>query len=105
MDGLPCEDESVSYAAHRALQVLSRRELPRNAKKWTAWWEEARRRPRMDWLIDALSAPKEQTRIEAARELKLYTGEDFGYRPEMNSEARAAVQRRYRTWLEQDGGW
>lgn len=93
-------NDAIASAAHEALRGLSLRDLPRSVRKWNAWWNENRKRSRMEWLIDALDAVQESTREQAARELLEQTGTDFGFRPDMTSEARATVQAEARAWLE-----
>ncbi|MBI5535649.1 MAG: HEAT repeat domain-containing protein [Deltaproteobacteria bacterium] len=96
-------DSAVSEAALRALRAVTRKDLPASVKKWGAWWEENQTRPRIEWLIDALTSTTPDLREASAKELAERTGRDFGYRSDMPAEARASVQARYRALRAQEG--
>jgi hypothetical protein len=95
-------DGLIQGAALKALRAITLMDLPPSAKKWNMWWAENETRPRMEWLIDALTSPVDELRDAAGRELAERTGRDFGYRADMPSEARHSVQARYRAMHDQD---
>lgn len=102
IDALQHPDTQISATASRALRSLTRVEAE-SGSQWLDWWQRNRERPRIEWLIDALTSPSMELREAAARELAERTGRDFGYEAEMPVEARASVQARYRAWRVQDG--
>ncbi len=96
-------DARVRDASMRALRLLTRADPGDDVSAWRAWWEQSRSRPRLEWLIDALTSASFEQREGAARELAERTGRDFGYRADLPAEARVSVQSRYRAWREQEG--
>jgi HEAT repeat protein len=96
-------DQELHRAAIQALKSVTRTDIEGGAQKWTVWWTENQTRPRIEWLIDALTSPAVDLREAAARELAERTGRDFGYRADMPLEARASVQSRYRALRSQEG--
>jgi len=102
IDAVQHPDSAISRTANRALRALTRMDAESGAQ-WIDWWQRNRERPRMEWLIDALTSPSLDMREAAAKELAEHTGRDFGYEAEMPVEARASVQSRYRAWRVQDG--
>jgi hypothetical protein len=97
-------EHPVVDAALLALRAITFKDLPASARKWNAWLQQNQERPRLEWLIDALTSASAELRDAAAKELVERTGRDFGYQPDMSAEALANVQARYRVMAAQDDG-
>ncbi len=85
-------------AARSALVVVTRQDFGLNASSWTAWWQENQARHRIEWLIDALMSEHALVRAAAGEEVKLLTGEYFGYYDDLPKREREKAQGRYRHW-------
>src|SRR6185503_7605573 len=54
-------------------------------------------------LIDALDSEDAYQREVAGQELRLRTGQDFGYRPDLSPERRARVIAEWKKWWAENG--
>ncbi|HEV8549701.1 MAG TPA: HEAT repeat domain-containing protein [Polyangiaceae bacterium] len=93
----------VVQSARRALVVLARQDFGTSTGAWSDWWERARGRHRIEWLIDALTHDAGDIRRPAGEELKALTREYFGYYDDLPAAERAQAQRQYRQWWETRG--
>jgi hypothetical protein len=85
--------------------MLTGQDFGAQEDRWRAWLREHDKRDRMEWLIDSLDHADADIRDIACRDLRQASGQDYGYRAEMPSDARRAIQDRYRRWwLERDTG-
>jgi hypothetical protein len=93
-------DVSGKHAEHarRALVVLTRHDLGTSARKWRKWWDDNRRRHRVEWLIDALAAKESERRQGAIDELRRITGEYFGYHHDLGKREREAAIKKWQHW-------
>lgn len=96
-------DDAVALSAHRALVVLARQDFARNVPRWAQWWDEARGRHRIEWLIDALLHPDGSVRHEAGEELKRVSGQLFGYYFNLPKREREKAHQRYQEWWLREG--
>lgn len=88
----------VARAAHEALIVIALQDLEPRSKVWLKWWEKARKRSRIDWLIEGLSSSTRDIRLIASTELARIAGTDFGYRCDDPKRFREAAIQRYEEW-------
>ncbi|WP_437818932.1 hypothetical protein [Sorangium sp. So ce1078] len=95
--------EAIVEAAARALVVITREDLGRDARKWMSWWSRNGERHRIEWIIDALTHEKPAIRRAAIDELKGITREYFGYYEDLPRQDREAAQERYRAWWISEG--
>ncbi len=91
-------DPDLSTAVRRALFTITRQDFGEKEKRWRSWWNENRSRHRVEWLLDALSADADETRLLASEELKRLTGEWFGYQFDLPKREREAALKRWRSW-------
>jgi hypothetical protein len=96
------EKGSVSEAAHGALTRITLVDLGPKLKSWEKWWERARTKTRIDWLIDALRHKERDVRFVAATELQEITGQDFGYDCDKQKRDREDAVRRVEAWWESE---
>ncbi|WP_437993745.1 HEAT repeat domain-containing protein [Sorangium sp. So ce145] len=95
--------EAIVEAAARALVVITRDDLGRDARRWLSWWSRNGERHRIEWIIDALTHEKPAIRRAAIDELKGVTKEYFGYYEDLPRQEREAAQERYRAWWISEG--
>ncbi|WP_199694361.1 HEAT repeat domain-containing protein, partial [Sorangium cellulosum] len=95
--------EAIVEAAARALVVITRDDLGRDARRWASWWSRNGERHRVEWIIDALTHDKPAIRRAAIDELKGITREYFGYYEDLPRQEREAAQQRYRAWWTSEG--
>jgi hypothetical protein len=95
--------EEVGEAARRALLLITRQDLGRDAARWSEWWAKNADRHRIEWLVDALMHDVAAIRRAAGDELKQLTKEYFGYYDDLPRKERERAQGRYREWWEKEG--
>jgi hypothetical protein len=88
----------MQESAARALRAITLVDHGTRAKGWEKWWQRARKRSRIDWLIDGLAAEALELRLAAWRELTTLVGDDFGYRPEADKRARQRALTVWQQW-------
>ncbi|MBP9087301.1 MAG: hypothetical protein KBG15_14355 [Kofleriaceae bacterium] len=89
--------------ARAALVWLSRQDFGTSERKWRRWWEDNKKRHRMEWLIDALGHKEDALRKAAIDDLRRLTGEYFGYHHDLAKKERDAAQARWQTWWKETG--
>lgn len=95
---LAADVEPIVHKALWALTVVTRHDFGRDARAWTAFWNENHARPRTEWLIDALDPSYPRSSKAAADELREEAGELFGYAEDQSPAERRQVQEKFRTW-------
>lgn len=95
--------DEVGDAARRALLLVTRQDLGRDARRWSEWWSKNGSRHRIEWLVDALMHDVPGIRRAAGDELKQLTKEYFGYYDDLPKKERERAQARYREWWEREG--
>ncbi len=88
----------LGEAAWRVLRMLTAQDFAAAEADWSAWYTGNRDRPRVEWLIDSLDHDEPEIRAIASRDLARESAQDFGYRVNMMSDERRAIQERYRLW-------
>jgi hypothetical protein len=100
LDGPP----SVARTAARALVEIAQQDFGQHRKKWLAWWEQHKSTDRVAWLLDGLSHRSPEIRFSSSEELRLITGEYFGYHFDLPKREREEAKERWRAWWSQSHG-
>jgi hypothetical protein len=93
----------VAASARAALTALTRQDFGDARKSWLAWWQKARGKHRMEWLLDALGHKRAELRMAAADELQAVSGVYFGYHYDLPERDREEARRRWTEWWENEG--
>ncbi len=93
----------VAEAAVKALREITLQDFGSSERRWSAWWAQAKERPRASWLVEALEHRDEDLRLAAIGELAAAAGQDFGYKSDLPSPQRAAATIRWKDWLSAEG--
>ena len=67
------------------------------------WYDTARRRHRVEWLIEGLSHKEDAIRETAINALRRLTGEYFGYHHDLPRKEREAAAERWAAWWRDAG--
>jgi hypothetical protein len=92
------ENEALAQAAADALRAITLQSLGLDAQRWASWWEQAKHRPRAEWLAEALRHRDKDLRASAIEELARVAGDDFGYLADGPRHEREAALRRWEEW-------
>ena len=87
----------------KALIALTAQDFGPNEKKWRKWWETARKRHRIEWLIEGLGHKEDAIREGAIHDLRRLTGEYFGYHHDLPRKERDACADRWLAWWRESG--
>ena len=87
-----------SEHVRKALVALTAQDFGPNEKKWRRWWDTARRKHRIEWLIEGLSHKDDPIREAAIQDLRRLTGEYFGYHHDLPRKERDVAADRWSTW-------
>jgi hypothetical protein len=99
IDGPP----SVSRTATRALVEIAQQDFGQSRKKWLSWWEQHKATDRVVWLLEGLSHRSPEIRFSSSEELRLITGEYFGYHFDLPKREREEAKARWQAWWLQSG--
>lgn len=93
-------DSGIRESAVQCLSLLTA--LPKSSSRfrWRRWLRSHQHRARTDWLLEALDHPEARTRLLAAQELTLLTGQDLGLHQTARRDTSRALQRAYRPLVE-----
>ena len=86
--------------AEEALAEITKQRFGPNPRRWSAWWEESQKVPRIGWLIDGLDSRDAEIRRSAFAELRALTGLDMGYDAEASKRRREPSRRLWQEWWE-----
>ncbi len=89
--------------ARKALIALTAQDFGPSEKRWRKWYEVARARHRIEWLIDGLSHKEDQLREGAINALRRLTGEYFGYHHDLPRKERDLAAERWAAWWRETG--
>ncbi len=89
--------------ARRALATLTAQDFGTSERKWRKWYDTARNRHRIEWLIDGLGHKEEAIREAAINDLRRLTGEYFGYHHDLPRRDRDAAAHRWAEWWRDAG--
>jgi hypothetical protein len=87
-----------SEHVRKALVALTAQDFGPSEKKWRKWWETARRKHRIEWLIEGLSHKDDPIRENAIQDLRRLTGEYFGYHHDLPRKERDVAADRWAAW-------
>jgi Type II secretion system (T2SS), protein E, N-terminal domain len=94
---------ALARTAERALVEITQQDFGTSAKKWNAWWESHKAVERVEWLLEGLSHKSPEIRFSSAEELRLITGEYFGYHFDLPKREREEARARWQAWWQQSG--
>ncbi len=89
--------------ARKALVALTAQDFGLSEKKWRKWHEGARKRHRIEWLIDGLIHKEDAIREIAINDLRRLTGEYFGYHHDLPRKEREIAADRWSSWWRETG--
>jgi hypothetical protein len=89
--------------ARRALTALTAQDFGASERKWRKWYDSARRRHRIEWLIEGLGHKEDAIRENAINVLRRLTGEYFGYHHDLPRKERDAAAERWSAWWRDAG--
>jgi hypothetical protein len=89
--------------ARKALMALTAQDFGLSEKKWRKWHETARKRHRIEWLIEGLVHKEDAIREIAINDLRRLTGEYFGYHHDLPRKERDGAAERWSSWWRETG--
>ncbi|MBA3822215.1 MAG: hypothetical protein H0X17_25240, partial [Deltaproteobacteria bacterium] len=89
--------------ARKALMALTAQDFGPNERKWRRWYDTARHRHRIEWLIEGLGHKEDAIRENAINHLRRLTGEYFGYHHDLPRREREAAAERWSAWWRDAG--
>ena len=87
----------------RALVALTAQDFGTSERKWRKWWDGAKKRHRIEWLIDGLTHKEDAIREGAIQDLRRLTGEYFGYHHDLPRKERDVAAERWTAWWRETG--
>jgi hypothetical protein len=87
----------------KALVILTAQDFGTSERKWRKWHESARKRHRIEWLIDGLGHKDDAVREAAINDLRRLTGEYFGYHHDLPKKERELAAERWSAWWHDTG--
>jgi hypothetical protein len=95
--------DRASDHVRRALVTLTAQDFGTSERKWKKWWDSARKRHRIEWLIASLGHKEDAIRENAISDLRRLTGEYFGYHHDLPKKEREAAAERWLAWWRETG--
>jgi len=89
--------------ARRALVSLTAQDFGTSERKWRKWYDGARTRHRIEWLIEGLGHKEDSIRESSINDLRRLTGEYFGYHYDLPKREREAAASRWASWWRDAG--
>ena len=83
--------------------LLTAQDFGSSERKWRKWYEGARKRQRIEWLIDGLGHKGDAVREAAINDLRRLTGEYFGYHHDLPKKERELSAERWVSWWKETG--
>jgi hypothetical protein len=94
---------ALAQTAARALVEIAQQDFGLSKKKWLTWWATHRSADRVEWLLEGLSHKSPEIRFSSSEELRIITGEYFGYHFDLPKREREEARERWQTWWYQSG--
>ncbi|HVZ71488.1 MAG TPA: hypothetical protein VHJ20_03860 [Polyangia bacterium] len=94
---------ALAQTAARALLEIAQQDFGQNRKKWQSWWDSHKNAERVDWLLEGLSHKSPEIRFASSEELRLITGEYFGYHFDLPKREREEARERWQSWWRTEG--
>jgi hypothetical protein len=95
--------DRAGETVRKALVALTAQDYGANERKWRKWYDAARRRHRVEWLIDGLSHKEGAIREASISALRRLTGEYFSYHHDLPRREREAAAERWHAWWRETG--
>lgn len=95
--------DRASEHVRKALVALTAQDFGTSERKWRKWYDGARKRHRIEWLIDGLSHKEDTIRESAINDLRRLTGEYFGYHHDLPKKERELSAERWASWWKETG--
>lgn len=89
--------------ARRALVALTAQDFGSSERKWRKWYDTARGRHRIEWLIEGLGHKEDAIREGAINDLRRLTGEYFGYHHDLPRRERESAAQKWAEWWRDAG--
>jgi HEAT repeat protein len=89
--------------ARKALIALTSQDFGLSERKWRKWFDGARKRHRVEWLIEGLSHKEDAIREASINDLRRLTGEYFGYHHDLPRREREVAAERWVGWWQETG--
>jgi hypothetical protein len=89
--------------ARKALVALTAQDFGLSERKWRKWFDGARKRHRVEWLIEGLSHKEDAIREASINDLRRLTGEYFGYHHDLPRKEREVAAERWIGWWHETG--
>jgi hypothetical protein len=102
IDAIERADRGAEHI-RKALVSLTAQDFGLSSKKWRKWYEAARRRHRIEWLIDGLVHKEDTIREIAINDMRRITGEYFGYHHDLPRKERELAADRWASWWRETG--
>jgi HEAT repeats len=87
----------------KALVALTAQDFGASERKWRKWWDAAKSKHRIEWLIDGLTHKEDAIRETSIQELRRLTGEYFGYHHDLPRKERDVAAERWIAWWRETG--
>ena len=94
-------DDRVAAEAGDALTQITKQTHGDSPRRWQAWWEQNKNRPRIAWLVEGLAHKDLQVRLSSVEELVEITNDSFGYLADGPRKEREKALERWDGWLKQ----
>jgi len=95
--------DRASEHARKALVALTAQDFGLSERKWRKWYDTARRKHRIEWLIEGLAHKDDPIREAAINDLRRLTGEYFGYHHDLPKKEREVAAERWSAWWRETG--
>lgn len=92
-------DDRVAAEASDALTQITKQTHGDSPRRWQAWWDQNRSRPRVAWLVEGLAHKDVQVRLAAIEELVELTNDSLGYLADGPRKEREKALVRWDQWL------
>ena len=89
--------------ARKALVALTAQDFGLSERKWRKWFDTARKRHRIEWLIEGLNHKEDAIREASINDLRRLTGEYFGYHHDLPRKEREVAAERWAGWWKETG--
>lgn len=89
---------ALAEDTRQALRSITLQDFGVRARGWDKWWQKAKKRSRVDWLIEGLASEDREIRAVAHVELASLAGDDFGYRADDDKQRRQSAVAAFQGW-------
>lgn len=95
---LDAREKRVARAARLALNEITLQDFGSRRKNWLKWWETARKKDRVEWLLAGLHSRDAMTRFIASNDLMTISGKDYGFKSDAPRRDRELATVKYERW-------